>query len=1045
MADPLPQLRDIFCAAMERKTPQEQADYLDQACQGRPELRARVEALLRANAEAVDFLQEPAPPEGTAASVREGPGTVIGPYKLLEQIGEGGCGVVFVAEQTQPVRRKVALKVLKPGMDTRQVVARFEAERQALALMDHPNIAKVFDGGETPTGRPYFVMELVNGVPITEFCDHNQLALATRLELFVQVGQAVQHAHHKGIIHRDIKPSNVLVTPHDGAAAVKIIDFGIAKATGQPLTDKTLFTTIAQVIGTPLYMSPEQAALRGLDVDTRSDIYSLGVLLYELLTGTTPFTKARFHDAGYDEIRRIIREEEPPTPSTRLSEAKDTLPSVSARRHTEPARLRKLVGGELDWIVMKALEKDRERRYETASAFMADVQRYLHDEPVTARAPSAWYRARKYARRHRGKLLMVGLGLAALILAVAAVAGSIGWAARDQAAREAALDRQVDLIQDEVVLLLQSGNWPVALASAERAEKLLDAGGRTQLPARLLVLRRDAVMAQRLEDIYNQPAGPYPVNGGPEDSQYARPDDRAYSEAFAGYGLDLAVMPTPEAAQRIAASNIRLDLARALDVWSAVRRRARTSARPGWQELLELAKAVDADDWRQQLRSALVRDDRNALQALAVAADVKHLPAATVSLLARALADYLGATDQAVALLQEAQRQYPGDLWINSALGWYCYSAVRPPLLDEAARYYTASLVIRPSSAYLRNCLGRCLLAQGSLKEALAEFAKATELKPMYPAPWFNRGVIYARMGEWDRALAACHEAIRLMPDHPEAHYSLGTVLRLQGKLPEAAIAFEKAIRLKPDSRVYHTSLNAVRQLQGKPPASGAGYHNLRFLETLKAEDTVDVSRVPPPPGAVALFDGKDLAGWMNRSGGPATWLLLEGGITEADSSNIVTKQTYAGAFTLHVEFRVPYLPDAQGQARGNSGVYVQGRYEVQILDSYGLKNTVVSCGSIFGIAAPQVNACKAPTIWQSYDIEFQSPTRTDGKKTAPAVITVYHNGIKIHDGVRLPADNTPEGLGGDPCTPGPIMLQGRGHPVQYRNIWLARSPQTTR
>jgi len=278
-----------------------------------------------------------------------------------------------MAEQTEPVRRKVALKVLKAGMDTRQVVARFEAERQALAIMDHPNIAKVHDGGATPSRRPYFVMELVKGVPITEFCDQNHLTPQQRLELFIPVCQAVQHAHQKGIIHRDLKPSNILVVMHDTTPVPKVIDFGIAKALGQELTDKTLFTGFAQMVGTPLYMSPEQAGQSGLDIDTRSDIYSLGVLLYELLTGTTPFSKERFKQATYDEIRRIIREEEPPKPSTRLSDSTDSLSSISAQRQTEPAKLTKLVRGELDWIVMKALEKDRSRRYETANGFAMAV------------------------------------------------------------------------------------------------------------------------------------------------------------------------------------------------------------------------------------------------------------------------------------------------------------------------------------------------------------------------------------------------------------------------------------------------------------------------------------------------------------------------------------------------------------------------------------------------------------------------------------------------------------------------------------------------
>src|SRR4051812_41312584 len=314
----------ILAAAVEIPGEAERRAYVERVCAGDADLRRRVDELIDNHLRAGSFLESPAPDLGATADqpVGERPGTVIGPYKLLEQIGEGGFGVVFLAEQTAPVRRKVALKVIKAGMDPRQVVARFEAERQALAVLDHPHIAKVFDGGKTPTGRPYFVMELVRGVPITDFCDQAHLPPPQRLELFVAVCQAVQHAHQKGIIHRDLKPSNVLVAAHDGKPAVKVIDFGIAKATGHQLTDKTLFTGFAQLVGTPLYMSPEQAA-QSPDVDTRSDVYSLGVLLYELLTGSTPFPRERFKQAAYDEIRRIIREEDPPRPSTRLSDSKD--------------------------------------------------------------------------------------------------------------------------------------------------------------------------------------------------------------------------------------------------------------------------------------------------------------------------------------------------------------------------------------------------------------------------------------------------------------------------------------------------------------------------------------------------------------------------------------------------------------------------------------------------------------------------------------------------------------------------------------------------
>ena len=379
-------------------------------------LRREVEALLSAHAADNPLDRPPADLAATADhdATDAGPpaaevGDRIGPYRMMEQIGEGGFGLVFVAEQAEPVRRKVALKVLKPGMDTRDVVARFEAERQALALMDHPNIARVLDAGSTPSGRPYFVMELVRGVPITDYCDAHKLPPKDRLALFVQVCQAVQHAHQKGVIHRDIKPSNVLVTMIDGKPVPKVIDFGVAKAVGQSLTDKTIYTRFAQILGTPLYMSPEQAEMSGVDVDTRADVYALGVLLYELLTGTTPFDRDRFRRAAFDEIRRIIREEDPPRPSTRLSSLGPTLTNVSAQRGTDPGKLPGLVRGELDWIVMRCLEKDRNRRYETASGLARDVQRFLEGDSVEACPPTLGYRLRKLYRRNRAAVWIAAL------------------------------------------------------------------------------------------------------------------------------------------------------------------------------------------------------------------------------------------------------------------------------------------------------------------------------------------------------------------------------------------------------------------------------------------------------------------------------------------------------------------------------------------------------------------------------------------------------------------------------------------------------------
>jgi len=470
--------KSIFLHAAGLDAPAARAFYLDEACGADPAIRVRIEGLLAAH----DRLGANPPPTAglgsTATPAGDAAGAVLGGrYKLVEQIGEGGMGTVWMAQQTEPVKRLVAVKLIKAGMDSRQVIARFEAERQALALMDHPNIARVLEAGTTGAGRPYFVMDLVKGVPLTKYCDDHHLTVRQRLELFVPVCNAIQHAHQKGIIHRDLKPSNVLVALYDGKPVPKVIDFGVAKAAGQPLTEKTLVTGFGSIIGTLEYMSPEQAEINQLDVDTRSDIYALGVLLYELLSGTTPLDRKRLKESGMLEALRIIREEEAPTLSNRLAQTEE-LPAIAANRGLEPTMLTRLVRGELNWIVMRALEKDRNRRYETASALAQDVQRYLSDEPVQACPPSTSYRFRKFARRNKRALVTATVVTLAVVLTVAGLtASTVLTASALQSEIQAKKELEQALGREQLTSYYQriaSGARELEMGNLGRAEEWLD-------------------------------------------------------------------------------------------------------------------------------------------------------------------------------------------------------------------------------------------------------------------------------------------------------------------------------------------------------------------------------------------------------------------------------------------------------------------------------------------------------------------------------------------------------------------------------------------
>jgi serine/threonine protein kinase/Flp pilus assembly protein TadD len=877
--------RSIFMEALAKETPGERSSYLDEACGGDAALRQRVEALLASHEGAGSFLGkavperlaehrvaqerpeetrgEPSAPEKVPASdddttaprpIAEGPGGLVGPYKLLQEIGEGGMGTVYLAEQSQPVRRMVALKIIKPGMDSRQVIARFEAERQALALMDHPNIARVLDAGTTENGRPYFVMELVKGVPITKFCDERRLTPRQRLELFVPVCQAVQHAHQKGIIHRDIKPSNVLACLYDGRPVPKVIDFGIAKATGQQLTERTMFTEIGQVVGTLEYMSPEQAELNQLDIDTRSDIYSLGVLLYELLTGSTPLERNRLRSAGVLEVLRLIREEEPPRPSTRLSESKDTLPAISAQRQTEPARLTKLVRGELDWIVMKALEKDRGRRYETANDFAQDVQHYLADEPVLACPPSAWYRGRKFVRRHRA-----GLGTAAALLLVLLSAGAgVGLVLSNEAARSAATERTVRVAMARAAQLADQAEkmpnatsaeaeavlvvWQQAedaLAGADAAlttgadDKLLRqqvAAVRAHLRQGRRGIERGRARALRKEKLFRDLEEARLARAAWVDGHYDFPSSATkYAAAFAAYGLDVTAERKNALARRMAAEEpkVRDALIVALGDWALAAERPRT--RWSAANLLALAGAADDNVWRKRFLTAALAHDKPALRRLSARARRSSLPPSSLVQLAGTLYAE-GEHKEPLAVLRWGRGRHPTDFWLHFELGNQLYfgkQQTRTPVeREEAIGCYRAALALRPEVGAVHANLAYALYEKGELDEALAECHEAVRLQPDQASAQYNLGLALHATGQVNEAISAYRKAIRLKKNFAAAHCNLGNVLREKGRFDEAIAESLEAIRLKKDLVAEaHNNLGLARHAKGQLDKAIAAFH----------------------------------------------------------------------------------------------------------------------------------------------------------------------------------------------------------------------------
>ncbi|MFO0845062.1 MAG: tetratricopeptide repeat protein [Gemmataceae bacterium] len=867
-------LKELFLAALD-VAPGDRARWLKEACRHAPEHLGRLEKMLAAH-DAPRFQFDlpslggilPTPPpwgswsasekEGLSLAGREAPGTVIGPYELLQQIGEGGMGTVWLALQAEPVPRQVALKILRPGLGTRQFLSRFEAERQALALMDHPNIARILDAGGLPDGRPYLVMELVRGRPITAYCDEHRLTTASRVELFVHVCAAVQHAHQKGVIHRDLKPNNVLVAPYDGRAVPKVIDFGVAKSTGVSLTGD-LATSVGTVVGTPDYMSPEQATLDNVDVDTRSDVYSLGAVLYELLTGGPPLSGDPPRPPLLDLLRRV-REEDPPPPSKRLGDAPGLSRHAEARG-VEPAGLLRAVRGDLDRIVMKALEKDRFRRYQSAGEFAADLRHFLNDEPVLARPPSLGYRLQKLARRNKGRLAASAVVVGAVLVA----AGGVGWALGDRAARRAEADRErhereaqvaarVELILADADRLLQARKWGEALAAGRRADAAL-AAGEAGDDTRTLVadLLREVEFVARLDQV--REAAAVWKDGG-FDTAGA---DATYQLAFQAFGLDPHSLP-PGGAKAFLDRHGRIahPVAVALDHWVLLRRVGSGMAEASWGPLAELATRLDPDPLRVRLRRALGREAqpavREELRGLAEAVDPAGQGPATLDVLTSSLRR-AGLQELQERVLRQAQARFPDDFWLNLSLAnalqarksfveaaqfFRAAVALRPGStaalnnlgnalnnlgqVEEAAACFRRTLAIDPGFAYGHRNLGHALVKQGDLDGAVASFRQAVALTPTDVATLNHLAKTLENLGQHDAALACQRRAVEVAPGDSASHNNLGLHLHDRGQLSEAIACYRKAVELDPANANAHSNLGNVLNTQGKLDEAAACY-----------------------------------------------------------------------------------------------------------------------------------------------------------------------------------------------------------------------------
>jgi tetratricopeptide (TPR) repeat protein len=816
-----------------------------------------VEALLKAHDDSCELPAAEPEPTGTYSEIAQTPrGSVpalqpgqlfAGRYKLREKLGEGGMGVVFVADQTEPVQRRVALKIIRAGLDTQRLLARFEQERQALALMDHPNIAKVFDAGMDEVQRPYFAMELVKGLPLTKYCDDARLSPRQRLELFIPVCQAVQHAHQKGIIHRDLKPSNILVGLYDGRPVPKVIDFGVAKATGPRLTEQSIYTEVGSIIGTLEYMSPEQAELNNLDIDTRSDIYALGVILYELLTGGVPFSRKELEKAGLAEMLRVIKEIEPPKPSTKLSHS-GTLPSIAAQRQTEPRKLTALVRGELDWIVMKCLEKERGRRYETANGLARDVERYLADEVVEARRPSVGYRLRKFVRRNKGRVLAATALVLTLLAGVAAVLTVEAQAERERAAeaadravREAGTTASVDAAlrdaRERVAEAWDLHDFPdrmqqatdAAVAAIRRADGFVAGGSPTEAARTALADARREVdeLARHTRLITtaaaNQRKFAEDLNTHGEFNPRALLANRQ-REAVREFGLDPVRGEVDEVAGAIAASRLRDAILGILLEWH-VHAEATWKLRQTAPDLVPddpaadpavkdgLIRVVGAARRRcggayARWQDLLDKTDVPGLVEFATSPEGLSFRAGLVNALAR---DLTRARQYSACrtLLRAAADRYPHDVWLHYDLYLNCIS-LQPQDWAEALRHIAAASAQWPDCWLFHVHLAECYAALGAHEQAVAAHRKAIALSVNASDAYLSLAKTLQKKQDLDGAIAVLQEAMRADPKTAYLHIYLGLVLLDKKDREGADAAFREAARRTPKSAAAHYVLGMV-------------------------------------------------------------------------------------------------------------------------------------------------------------------------------------------------------------------------------------------